>query len=157
MSFAVPRNVPNFQASQRDYEDSFWSSSGQSKFSAGTRSSSGLSISPFGAFRGNRELPMYKDKPYNYPFSQRARSKKLWVALILVVVIAWWYFVPSIFGRKGIRLPIGRPLDLGRIAKGDAGWLQKRDAVVRAMEKTWSGYEKHAWGMTYRIDHKITS
>ncbi|KAI9870052.1 MAG: mannosyl-oligosaccharide alpha-1,2-mannosidase, partial [Watsoniomyces obsoletus] len=51
MSFAVPRNVPNFNNAQRQFEDNVWNK-----------------------VTGNEKgLPMYKDKPYHFQPSQRRK------------------------------------------------------------------------------------
>jgi endoplasmic reticulum Man9GlcNAc2 1,2-alpha-mannosidase len=90
---------------------------------------------------------MYKDKPYNYPFSQRGRSRKFWAAVVLVGLICWFYVFPWLFGYSGRSFSSGKPLDYGnRGGRGEKGWAQKREAVVKAMEKSWAGYEKYAWG-----------
>jgi endoplasmic reticulum Man9GlcNAc2 1,2-alpha-mannosidase len=144
MAFSIPRNAPNFSSNQRQYEDAYWPSSGRSKYSISPRS--GLSISPFGAFRGDRELPMYKDKPYNYPFSRRSRGRNFWIVVVLLLIVGWYFIVPRLF-RHQRNSTSGRSLEnfTGR-AKGSREWAEKRAAVVQAMEKSWGGYEKHAWG-----------
>ena len=49
MSFAITRNVPNFESAQRKFEDNVWNK-----------------------LPGNEKgLPMYKDKPFGYPGSSR--------------------------------------------------------------------------------------
>jgi endoplasmic reticulum Man9GlcNAc2 1,2-alpha-mannosidase len=106
-------------------------------------SASGLSISPFGAFRGERELPMYKDKPYNYPFSRRNRGRKFWIGVVLLLVLSWYFIVPRIFGHRRYSTSLNR---FGGHAKDRGDWAEKRAAVVQAMERSWAGYEKHAWG-----------
>jgi mannosyl-oligosaccharide alpha-1,2-mannosidase len=98
---------------------------------------------------------MYKDKPYNYPFSRRGRGRKFWAVLILVAIIAWFYVLPRIFGHYGRTIPLSKPLDFGnRGAKGEKGWAQKREAVVKAMERSWAGYENYAWGTLFPRPHR---
>ena len=49
MSFAVPRNIPNFDTAQRRFEDGVWNK-----------------------FTGNEKgLPMYKDKPAGHGYRDR--------------------------------------------------------------------------------------
>jgi hypothetical protein len=76
MSFAVPRNVPNFENAQRRFEDNVWSK-----------------------VTGNEKgLPMYKDKPsgksYGYGVKSRKgfmRSRKA-VGLVALVVLGALYW-----------------------------------------------------------------
>jgi hypothetical protein len=97
---------------------------------------------------------MYKDKPYNYPFSRRRKSKRLIAALVVLGVIAWWYIwarpasIKDASGstrwRPGTGSSKGNP---GAVRdKGQKFWTNRRQDVVKAMEKSWAGYEKYAWG-----------
>ncbi|KAF2405123.1 endoplasmic reticulum mannosyl-oligosaccharide 1,2-alpha-mannosidase [Trichodelitschia bisporula] len=144
MSFKIPRNVPAFDNPQRRYEDALWNSSGRSRFA--TRSP-GLFSSPF----GGRELPMYKDKPYNYPESRR-RRKRVWIGLVVFVVVGWLLYVGA-FGGGGKTGASGRDKAkaLWKGAKGGkktggVDWGERREEVKKAMKLSWGGYEKYAWG-----------
>jgi hypothetical protein len=133
MSFTTPRNVPNFASTTRRHEDVYWSSSGRSRHTSSSFNA-GLSISPF-PFRGrDRELPMYKDKPY----SRRRRSWRFWLGLVLVLLICWLYVVPRLRGGH---------VEKSTKSASHATWTQRRQDVVVAMQKSWGGYEKYAWGM----------
>jgi mannosyl-oligosaccharide alpha-1,2-mannosidase len=141
MSFSVPRNLPNFESPQRLMENEVWGSTGRSRFSNGNGGAF--------AFKGSgKELPMYKDKPYNYPASKRRRSLKLWAFIVFLLVTAWFV----LFGRSSgttRKIPTASTL-LSKFSpseKGATTWSARRQEVVKAMEISWSGYEKHAWGM----------
>ncbi|KAF2669650.1 endoplasmic reticulum mannosyl-oligosaccharide 1,2-alpha-mannosidase [Microthyrium microscopicum] len=147
MSFAPPRNIPNFGSGQRQYEDNIWSSTGRSRFSNGNSES----LNPFAgqfSFQGGKELPLYKDKPYNYPASSRRRSKRLWAGITLVLVVICYLFWPS-GGRPKLTHKSGFSRDSKiwkSASQSEKHWLEQREKVVEAMEKSWAGYEKHAWG-----------
>lgn len=133
MSFAVPRNVPNFADPRRRQENDLWRSVGQ----------------------GNSGLPMYKDKPYFYPTSRRRRSRRLWIGLLLVALVICWYEFGPGFGGKGSALQrhnvgsrLWDKLEFGSQAwRGKkVDWHARQEQVKQAMEISWSGYEKYAWG-----------
>jgi hypothetical protein len=137
MSFAVPRNVPNFENAQRRFEDNVWNK-----------------------FSGNEKgLPMYKDKPsgktYGYGVKGRRgffRSSK-GVGLVTLVVVGLLYW----FGWSS------RPADLADgttktkekgsswgsgtgAKKGKVDWEKRKDDVRDAFLLSWKAYEKHGWG-----------
>ena len=117
MSFSVPRNVPDFTDPRRQQENDLWRSVGQ----------------------GSKGLPMYKDKPYFYPSSQRRKSRRFWIALVVVaLVLAWYGFGPTF---KQEQHSIGSKLFGARV-----DWRARQEQVKQAMEISWSGYEKYAWG-----------
>ena len=141
MSFAVPRNVPNFESAQRRFEDNVWN-----KFA--------------GEEKG---LPMYKDKPTGYGYgSARGRRgfmrSKRGIGLIALVVLGFFYW----FGRSrtggegGLE---GEKKDGGKgwtsITGTSAGgktspktWEKRRQAVKEAFLLSWNSYEEHGWGMS---------
>lgn len=148
MSFGIPRNVPDFKSSSRQYEDALWNPSGRSRYAVGSSNGGSISISPF-AFRGtSKELPMYKDKPYNYPFSRRKRSKRILAAIVLLGLVGWWYFWIGPGSVQTTKNASGsRRGSLGSLkGKGQKFWTRRREDVVKAMERSWAGYEKYAWG-----------
>ncbi|KIW03380.1 uncharacterized protein PV09_05588 [Verruconis gallopava] len=148
MSFAVPRNVPSFHDPQRRYEDALWGSSGRSRFSTGASNGFGLHIPGSG---DGKELPMYKDKPYNYPPSRRRGRRRLYLALGALFTVFWLYYAGWLGGSRDDE-------SLQRDAKslwstfsadsktGSVNWTQRREQVKKAMEISWAGYEKYAWG-----------
>jgi mannosyl-oligosaccharide alpha-1,2-mannosidase len=144
MSFAIPRNLPNFDAQQRQLEDRVWGSSGRSRHTHGG-SNGGASAFSFGGI--GKELPMYKDKPYNYPASKRRRSLKIW-AVVIVILISTWYFFFGRFGSTAPKVLSGSTSwsKFSSSKKESKTWSARRLQVVEAMKISWSGYEKHAWG-----------
>jgi hypothetical protein len=102
---------------------------------------------------GDKELPMYKDKPYNYPQSRRRGRKRGLFGVIALVLFGWLFYS----GRLGwsrdnpdARESAGRGL-WGTFSsgskKGEINWTARREQVRKAMEISWGGYEKYAWGM----------
>ena len=146
MSFAIPRNVPSFNHPDRRYEDALWGSSS-------SRASNGYGLHIPGTGGGSgKELPMYKDKPYNYPPSRRRGRRRTWLGLMILGVVFWLYYRGS-FGAAG-GVSEGEVRDakslwgsMGKGSKGRVDWDSRREQVKKAMEISWAGYEKYAWGM----------
>src|SRR5271163_4608408 len=65
-SFSIPKNVPSFTNPQRELENRVWGASGVTARSTHANGGvmSGMQNRMEGFFRENRDLPMYKDKPY---------------------------------------------------------------------------------------------
>lgn len=153
MSFAVPRNVPSFNDPVRRYEDALWSSSTSQRHTAASSNGYGLHMPGTGS-SNSKELPMYKDKPYNYPPSRRRGRKRIWAALAISLTFLVLYYRGT-FSSTDQRAATGPVLDTGRLwsslsqglgKKGPIDWNLRRDQVKNAMEISWSGYEKYAWG-----------
>jgi mannosyl-oligosaccharide alpha-1,2-mannosidase len=166
MAFVVPKNVPSFTNPQRQLEDSRWGSS--RSVNGGRSAVGGPSAGPgpaqrMGGLFERRELPMYKDKPYNYGAASRRRRqwwrlKRSWLAGALVfVTLLYWLGLGSLFAEPG-----RRPTALSstrRRPSGFLGWLglrpaapavdwdERREAVKDAFLASWEAYERHAWGM----------
>ena len=104
-----------------------------------------------------KELPMYKDKPYNYAGSRKytpfCRQKRVIGGAILTVIgLAYWFgiFSPS------IARP--RPRDANKsawdwlsspAASAPVDWDDRREKVKEAFMLSWDGYEQYAWGMLF--------
>ncbi|ROW01645.1 hypothetical protein VSDG_02275 [Cytospora chrysosperma] len=162
MSFTVPKNVPSFNNPQRALEDHLWGSSGvtaRAPAQRGGPGGGGIIGEGLGKVEGflnpNRNtLPMYKDKPYAYPLSQRnrplyKRKSCMAIALFLVVLVAYWV---GFFGEDAYdRLPSLKTsgwlqADEAKAAKGKIDWLERRQRVVEAFELSWDAYDRYAWG-----------
>ncbi|EMD62067.1 glycoside hydrolase family 47 protein [Bipolaris sorokiniana ND90Pr] len=141
MSFAIPRNVPNFESAQRKFEDNVWNK-----------------------LPGNEKgLPMYKDKPsgkvygYGGPRGKRGfvRSKR-GMGLIAVVVLGLFYWFGWSSGGTSVGLSEdekdrGKSLasKIGGSATGKKSkidWEKRRQAVKDAFLLSWNAYEEHGWG-----------
>ena len=160
MSFTVPKNVPSFSNPQRLAEDRLWPSSGVSSRSGrhgtGTAGLLGGVQDRVGGFLDpNRKssLPMYKDKPYAYPPSQRLRPiyrrKRVLILLVLAVLGFLWYFGALDEHKEKIRAPLRKWNWLDNkedTARTKADWIKRRDLVVEAFELSWGAYERYAWG-----------
>ncbi|CAK7566963.1 MAG: mannosyl-oligosaccharide alpha-1,2-mannosidase [Sporothrix epigloea] len=162
MAFAVPRNVPSFTDPQRQAEDHFWAAAtaprgrvGGKNSAAGTGIIGGVN-DLLDAATGNRSrqsLPMYKDKPYGYPASHRARPlyrRKRVLGLLLFILLTFLYY-RGWFDQHKER--VTQPLHgwagwVGKDEKsrGRVDWLSRRERVVEAFELSWDAYERYAWG-----------
>ena len=81
MSFSIPKNVPAFNNPQRLVEDHIWGNS-----AGGKRGLSDI-------FQSKDGLPMYKDKPYAYPYRVRPfwKKRRSW-AFALILIFIFYYF-----------------------------------------------------------------
>ena len=135
MSFTLPKNVPSFDDNQRNYENIYWS-----RFQKGT----GFSNTTGRLFE-SQTLPLYKDKPY-----QPLRKRSFWLRKRFLL------------GASLGLLLLFRILPNGQTTKANNGWTswaifkkpaasgvawtEKMDAVKAALELSWDGYERYAWG-----------
>lgn len=80
--------------------------------------------------------------------------KKLWAGIALIIVVFWVYVLPLFGSSKEVIGGTGKLAALKNV-KGEKGNEARRKAVVQAMEKSWAGYEKYAWGFDeYHPDSK---
>jgi hypothetical protein len=143
MSFAVPRNIPQFENVQRSFEDNVWNK-----------------------FSGNEKgLPMYKDKPSKYGASKKgpgAWLRRRWMVVLVVVCFAGLYFfgwsnrgqvVPdgSGTGTGDAKKSSGWGAAIGGSKKGNkVDWEKRRQDVKDAFLLSWKSYETHGWGWLIR-------
>ena len=101
-----------------------------------------------------KELPMYKDKPYNYAGSRKQTPlyrQKLFIggAILVLIWFAYWFgiFSPSVAKpklretNKGAWNWLSSPT-----ASAPVDWDDRRDKVKEAFILSWDGYEHYAWG-----------
>ncbi len=152
MSFSRPRNAPAFgDPQQRKMEDSIWSGSGKSRFPE-TGHSNGVA-GRIGSILGDKkELPMYKDKPYNYA---RSRRKPFWpggkrlAVLLLLVFFAMLYLLGVVLRGTDAGPNAGTTSKLWEAfskTEKAVNWDERRERVKDAFRVSWDAYEKHAWG-----------
>lgn len=172
MSFQLPSKVPAFDSSQRPLEDGYWSAA-KSSAHEGFASK----YNPFGD--SERDLPMYKDKPYFAPkrtgpaAERRRRRRFLWLVVgVTFLGLVWWLWSrPSandLMWRQGLNMKKGG--DLWKWMKGlekgesenalskDVDWEARREKVKDAFIVSWDSYEKHGWGecTSYRFIQGLT-
>jgi hypothetical protein len=107
---------------------------------------------------------MYKDKPYNYPDGRRRGRKRTVLAVVwgLVMGYLWWtgWFTFGM-GRDDPERREGAGQGLWGMFESKGGgksvsWMARREQVKKAMEISWGGYEKYAWGMFFSFLHPLT-
>jgi len=97
-----------------------------------------------GMFAAKGELPMYKDKPYNYSGSRKLpfyRKRRTLLAIPAVIALLLLYIAGYTPGspttrtswRSGPKTPL-------------INWNERQDEVKEAFKLSWGAYEKHAWG-----------
>ncbi|KAL8808353.1 MAG: hypothetical protein Q9182_000173 [Xanthomendoza sp. 2 TL-2023] len=142
MSLAGPRNVNGY----RHQQDETWGSAGANGFSR-----SNISAKLDGYF-DKRELPMYKDKPYNYASSRRKPIWQKWrftfSILFLLVGLLYWIgiFSPTSTKAKVKDTSKSTWSWLNKPAGPKVDWDERREKVKDAFIMSWDGYHKHAWG-----------
>ena len=108
------------------------------------------------------ELPMYKDKPYNYAPSQRRKPiyrRPRTFAVIAVVLLVIFYFsggsstippppIPENVREAWKATQLSKPFDnfLKDSKLPTTNWNDRRDRVRDAFKISWAAYEKHGWG-----------
>jgi mannosyl-oligosaccharide alpha-1,2-mannosidase len=148
MSFSVPKQVPTFQAAQRQLEDTVWGNSRAAQQRIGfINDTVGRKI---GSYFNEDELPMYKDKPYshgssgrNAPFWRRKRTLAGGVIFFFGLLYAL-----GLFSSKSTRYEGGRKTTWDWITKGDSNvdWTTRRERVKEAFIVSWDAYSEHGWG-----------
>lgn len=147
-SFSIPKNVPSFTSPNREFEDMAWASAkGQSPRSprGGGMSMANIAEGAVGGLFGrDRDLPLYKDKPYYKAGAQRQRKmwlrKRMFLLFSGVLFGLWWF---GVFSASGVTLP---QIPGREKKKGPADWNARRESVKEAFVQSWDAYEKHAWG-----------
>ena len=134
---------------QRAREDNYWrTQNGHAHTGSG-----GLSSRMDGyGFGDKRELPMYKDKPYNYAGSKRKPPLyRQWqvigsAVLGMLALIYWLGLFSSSAGKE-------KPISTGKSSWSWLGgrepvvdWDERREKVKEVFMLSWDGYEKYAWG-----------
>ncbi|KAL9597052.1 MAG: hypothetical protein Q9179_004409, partial [Wetmoreana sp. 5 TL-2023] len=139
MSFSASMNVNGHHRN--------WSSSGQTGY---TRSNIGAKLD---GYFDKKELPMYKDKPYNYATSRRQPLYRKWrftigVLLLLTGLLYWvGIFSPTKATAKVKDTSRSTWSWLNNKPSGtDVDWNERREKVKEAFILSWDGYEKYAWG-----------
>ncbi|KAH7077288.1 glycoside hydrolase [Paraphoma chrysanthemicola] len=140
MSFAVPRNVPNFDNAQRRFEDNVWNK-----------------------VTGNEKgLPMYKDKPTGKSYGYGVKSRKGFlrsrrgiglIALAVLALLYWfgWSSTPADLDATAEKTKTEDKSWSG-VLSGSSGkkekvdWEKRREDVKSAFLLSWKAYEKHGWG-----------
>lgn len=114
------------------------------------------------------ELPMYKDKPFQYPSSSRNapwyRRRRIQGGAVMLLLVLLWF--SGIFSSKktAVKIPgqtieTAKPVvevpkvELPKDEEKPSSWFggsidwKGRAAIVRnAFKQSWRGYEEHGWG-----------
>lgn len=125
MSFALPKNIPNFDSEKRYMENHFWQ-------------------------RDQSKLPMYKDKPcrpttgstkrsFSDFWQSRNQRKKLGYGMLICAFLYLVYMYGYIIsGSVSDKMPWPQP--------GKEIWEYRQKKVKNAFESSWNAYRKNAWG-----------
>lgn len=164
MSFSVPKNVPSFSNPQRVVEDHVWGNTAVARGGKGSNPKNtgilgGVQDKVGSLFDDRNSLPMYKDKPYAYPPSYRARPlwrRKRIIGIVLLVILLLYYF--GAFGRHHDTVVASTPIWAWLTANSGSGrsadWLGRRERVVEAFTLSWDAYERYAWGKIFNSNQR---
>jgi mannosyl-oligosaccharide alpha-1,2-mannosidase len=142
-SFSIPKNAPSFTDPQREMENRAWGASGMTARSTHVHTNGGVisgmqdKVGTF--FEKNRDLPMYKDKPYSYASSRRRQPlwrKKRVLGIGAVFVVFVLYLLGFFDWNWKPRAETGPQID----------WLGRRERVKEAFTLSWDAYDRYAWG-----------
>ncbi|PGH07679.1 mannosyl-oligosaccharide alpha-1,2-mannosidase [Blastomyces parvus] len=155
MAFKLPRNVPTFSSSQRQYEDGYW----RARANFGDQD---FSFSSFVNPGFNTDLPMYKDKPYFATRRARRRRRLTFLVMVGLVFLAIvWLLVHKTARHEVVRMNRGKQggnlwkwmkaMERGKgedleAEKGQVDWAERREKVRDAFIISWDDYARHAWG-----------
>ncbi|KAK0895989.1 mannosyl-oligosaccharide alpha-1,2-mannosidase [Friedmanniomyces endolithicus] len=135
-----------------------WQSSGQSRFTANGYAPAGVSEKIGDIFGSDRKgsLPMYKEKPYQYPSGRRKmpwfRRKRVIASILLSVAgLSWWFGIlsPLSFLTGGSETTVSKKSKSSWNLFGSGGgpdWDNRAEKVREAFRISFADYEKHAWG-----------
>src|SRR5690606_2501797 len=97
MSFQPPKIIPSFTDSRRKRDDAVWSAAGMQSAPFSPSNTASLGNRFASAIYPNRDLPLYKDKPYYSAGTtgrtgrRRIRRKRNLIGLLVVGIVVWWY------------------------------------------------------------------
>lgn len=104
-------------------------------------------------FFDNRQLPMYKDKPYSYAASRRKlpihRRWRVILGTLLGFAALLYLFGSSTSRTSSSQMRSKGSAGLGWLGNPDAktvDWDERRERVKEAFILSWDSYEQYAWG-----------
>lgn len=147
MSYALPQTAPTQRHTSTANGD--------------TNASIGEKMSSY--FGGERKasLPMYKDKPFQYPSSSRQvswykRRRILAVVLVVLAFVGWWFGLFSASAKAAKpevhdvsaspKQPATEEKSTTWFGGKKVDWDARAEMVKDAFRISWAGYEKHGWG-----------
>lgn len=115
------------------------------------------------------ELPMYKDKPYNYATSERRlpfwRRQRLFLVLLGVLIVIIYFAGTTTRTPKSpvIQSQSAKEKSTWNLLSGISksrhsppNWEDRREKVKDAFKISWEAYEKHAWGESLGLVRRAT-
>ncbi|TQS35195.1 hypothetical protein Golomagni_04392 [Golovinomyces magnicellulatus] len=156
-TFSIPQNVPSFSDPRRDKESRVWASGAKSRPGVSPHNDNGFlgrlqqRIGDF--FEANRDLPMYKDKPYIYLSSKRQRPvwkrKRTLGTGVLLFLLLIYILTFSKSSHKNATAKNSDNSNLISKSEKDGSvinWLDRREEVKKAFILSWDAYSRYAWG-----------
>ncbi|KAK4553005.1 mannosyl-oligosaccharide alpha-1,2-mannosidase [Recurvomyces mirabilis] len=133
-----------------------WQSS-HSRFDINGQGNGSITDKISDVFGGDRKnsLPMYKDKPFQYPGGRRKmpwyRRKRIIAGLLMsLATLSWWFGILSplsyITGGSEKAPEKKSQSSWSLFGGGIVDWDDRAQKVKEAFQLSFSDYEKHAWG-----------
>lgn len=96
-------------------------------------------------------LPMYKEKPYHYPPSERRsqilKKRRNWLGLGIVVLLLLYWQGAFSTSTSSKTTPTKASKGRGKSKATSAiEWDARREKVKDVFKTSWAAYEKYAWG-----------
>jgi hypothetical protein len=155
-SISIPQNVPSFTNAQREIENRAWGAPGiTARSHSGSANGgviSGMQDRMGTLFEKNKELPMYKDKPYSYASSRRRqplwrRKRIIGVAVAFFITVLYFLGIFTHDGAAKNKAGNRWTFLLGQEKGGEqVEWLGRRERVKEAFISSWDSYSRYAWG-----------
>lgn len=154
MAFSVPRNAPSFTDPNRAAEDRLWSAAGMTSrgsrgHQAGLLNEVHSRVDGFLGAKG--QLPMYKDKPYNYAASRRLqphwKRKRSWLFFLLLALTGLYFYGAFEGHTDTLSTPQWSWIRTPEPAGKKVDWNNRKERVKEAFELSWDAYERYGWGM----------
>lgn len=146
MSYAIPRHQHSLSASEHIQAQGSWQSSNPLHE---------VSERIGGVFTTRNELPMYKDKPYNYTSSRKLPwFRRKWpIIIVLFALIGFVYLYRSLTTAASSKNYRGDTTGVWGLLRGSKiapiDWDERRRRVKDAFVVSWDAYEAYAWGESW--------
>jgi len=147
-SYAIPRGAtPLGSENTRDRAE--WQQRHNRTHSGQHKTTAGEKINSMFASKG--ELPMYKDKPYNYSgSSRRPFYRKRRILLIIPAVLALLLYItsfrPGSSSERSTRSKTKTSSWFSGSKVSSVDWSERQEKVREAFRINWKAYETYAWG-----------
>lgn len=97
-------------------------------------------------FTAKGELPMYKDKPYNYSGSRRLPFYRRKRILLVIPLLLAFFLIPGLLNRSSAKSRVKSAIWQSGTKAVSIDWSGRQERVKEAFRVNWRAYETYAWG-----------